>query len=159
MRKVYPYIISDVAGYTEASEYSIHDAKTLWSAAAENCKRNASLLAVLDSQYKLDQLANRLPSQGNNSKNKYWIGLVYNGSTEQLFWSSGVVADKVLITNSSCRKHQTALKQKDLCYLVKEGHSICFETRECNKNHRYGYICQPVTNRGNYLIIITTTAF
>ena len=111
---------------------------------------------MLDSQYKLDQLAKRLPSQGNNSKNKYWIGLVYNGSTEQLFWSSGVVADKVLITNSSCKKHRTALKQKDLCYLVKEGHSICFEKQECNKNHRYGYICQPVTNRGNYLKLITT---
>lgn len=140
-------LVSYVAGYTEASEYSIHDAKTLWSAAAENCKRNASLLAVLDSQYKLDQLANRLPSQGNNNRNRYWIGLVYNGSTGQLFWSSGVVADKVLITNSSCRKHPKALKQKDLCYLVKEGHSICFEKQECNKNHRYGYICQPVTNR------------
>ncbi|XP_058954251.2 adhesion G-protein coupled receptor D1 isoform X2 [Pocillopora verrucosa] len=139
--------VSYVAGYTEASEYSIHDAKTLWSAAAENCKRNASLLAVLDSQYKLDQLANRLPSQGNNNRNRYWIGLVYNGSTGQLFWSSGVVADKVLITNSSCRKQQTALKPNDLCYLVKKGHSICFEKQECNKNHRYGYICQPVTNR------------
>ena len=105
---------------------------------------------------KLDQLAKRLPSQGNNSKNKYWIGLVYKGSTGQLFWSSGVVADKVLITNSSCRKQQTALKPNDLCYLVKKGHSICFEKQECNKNHRHGYICQPVTNRGNYLMIITT---
>ncbi|PFX16922.1 putative G-protein coupled receptor 133 [Stylophora pistillata] len=140
-------LISDAAGYIEANEYSIHNASTLWSGAVENCQRNGSVLAVLDSQHKIDQLTSSFLSQGNNRKNKYWIGLRYNGSTEHYVWSSGVLADKVSVTNSICGKHQTPLNQKDWCYLVKESPSVCFEKRECNKSHRYGYICQPVTDR------------
>ncbi|XP_022804293.1 adhesion G-protein coupled receptor D1-like [Stylophora pistillata] len=139
--------VSYAAGYIEANEYSIHNASTLWSGAVENCQRNGSVLAVLDSQHKIDQLTSSFLSQGNNRKNKYWIGLRYNGSTEHYVWSSGVLADKVSVTNSICGKHQTPLNQKDWCYLVKESPSVCFEKRECNKSHRYGYICQPVTDR------------
>ena len=148
MLKLDPYaLISDVAGSIEANEYYIHEEKTQWSEAVESCKRNGSILAVLDSHYKLVQLASSFSSQGYNSRNKYWIGLMYNASSGEFVWSSGVIADVQAIANFICGKQPT--KSKDWCFLVKNDTSLCFEKRKCDHNHRYGYICQHLSYKGN----------
>lgn len=102
---------------------------------------------------------------------KFWIGLVFNASTEQFVWDTGELADENFI-NSTCLKHRNArnnnwcnlLKKhlnvsspcnKDWCYLLTKHLNVsfpCFHIRECQKRYpRYGYICQSSSSKGKVL--------
>jgi len=160
-------LVSCVAGYiVAANAFYIHEARTTRKEAAELCQRNGSHLAVLDSQQKIKEVSGKLKSLKYGNK-KFWIGLVFNASTEQFVWDTGELADENFI-NSTCLKHRNAhnnnwcyfLKKhlnvsspcnKDWCYLVTKHLNVsspCFHIRECQKRyHRYGYICQSSSSK------------
>lgn len=150
----------------QAYEYYIHNHKThFWEEAEEHCKRNGSILTVLDSQDKLDELSRRLTSQGYKNSDRFWIGLVFNASIRQFIWSSGVTINATSI-NATCDNIQNERKSfygKSGCFLIKHVKSkpLCFHKAACDKRlpHGAGYICQPSTQKGIYFTVhwITTT--
>lgn len=150
-----PYaFIPDLASYIMAYEYYIHDQKThKWTEAVDNCRRNGSILAVLDTQDKLDELSRSLSSQGYKNWNQFWIGLVFNASSRQFIWSSGATVNVTSI-NTTCDKIQNkrSFYGKNWCFLLKrvKSKSPCFQRRACDKRLVFGadYICQPATQKG-----------
>lgn len=138
----------------EAYEYYIHKQKThLWEEAEEQCKRNGSILTVLDTQDKLDELSRRLTSQGHENSDRYWIGLVFNASIRQFVWSSGVTVNATSL-NTTCKiiQNEQSFYAKNWCFLLKhvKSNSGCFHREACDERLRRGagYICQPSTQKG-----------
>lgn len=149
---------SDLAGYIEAYQYHIHDNKIKWTQAVENCQRNGSILAVLDTQDKIDELAGKLSSLGYPNADKFWIGLVFNASSQQFEWSSGVTASES-VKNFTCGMNpgDHFAPRRNWCYVLKRvtSNSPCFGMQFCDWGHGKGYICQ--THNGNYDTILTCT--
>ena len=132
--------------------YHIIRARTTWKEANSLCQRNGSILAVLDSQQKADELSRELTSLGyRHGFQKFWIGLVFNASAGQFVWSSGDTAQEAFL-NSTCGLNPNANKNSDWCYVFKnkKANSSCFEKRPCWNNllRRHSYICQSVSSKG-----------
>ena len=144
----------------EAYEYYIHNQKThFWKEAREHCKRNGSILTVLDTQDKLDELSGRLTSQRYKNSDWFWIGLVFNASIGQFTWSSGVTVNATSI-NTTCkvtRNEKRGFYGKNWCFLIKhsKSQSRCFHKEACDKklSPGAGYICQPSTPKGIYFTV------
>ena len=147
--------LSDLAGCIVASEYYINKVKATWEEANESCQKNSSVLAVLDSQQKIEELSTKLKSLGYGN-DMFWIGLLFNASTGQFVWSTGDNAQENFI-NSTCGINPDGNVKFIMCYLLKHTNtSPCFDRRYCRKdNQRYGYICQPASSKGKFLCIHT----
>lgn len=108
---------------------------------------------MLDTQFKLDELARKLSTLGYVNGDKFWIGLVFNSSSGQFEWSSGVTVSEIFM-NSTCgiNPNEHSSHGDNWCYLLKHINtsSPCFERRACDQKHGYGYICQTPTHNGNY---------
>ena len=149
--------ISELASCMEAYEYYINDQKThFWEEAEEHCKQNGSILAVLDTQDKLDELSRRLASQSYKKSDQFWIGLVFNASSRQFMWSSGATVNATAI-NTTCDiiQNEKSFHGKNWCFLLKnvKSNSHCFYRKACDKRLPQGgagYICQPTTQKGIY---------
>ena len=143
----------------EAYEYYIHNQTThLWEEAEEHCKRNGSILTVLDTQDQLDELSRRLTSQGYKNSDRFWIGLVFNASIRQFIWSTGITVNATFI-NTTCNiiENEQSFYAKNWCFLFKhvKSKSHCFQRAACDKKlgGGAGYICQPSTQKGIYFTV------
>ena len=77
-----------------ATEYHIVDTKTTWKEADELCKSDGSILALLDSQARINELAERLKSLGYKNSDKFWIGLSFNVTIGQFVLSNGTITQE-----------------------------------------------------------------
>ena len=146
--------IPDLACCIGAYQYYIHDKITIWSEAVKSCQQNGSVLAVLDSQDKLDELATKLSSLGYNNGDRFWIGLFFNASIHTFQWGSRITVNET-IRNSICGGNPDGIsfQRNNWCYLLKhvDSASPCFQRWHCDKKHGSGYICQVATSaNGNY---------
>lgn len=134
-----------------AFEYYIKRAKATWSGANEACNtRNGSILAVVDSAQKIDELSKHLTSLGyNNGHHKFWIGLLFNASIKEFVWSTGNIAKDTFI-NSTCGIRRDKNVFLNWCYVLKNFRNTppCFEQRRCWRTEN-GYICQSGSLRVN----------
>lgn len=132
--------------------FKINKSKVTWEQAKELCQRNGSILAVVDSQDKIDELSNKLSSLGYNSaKEKFWIGLRTNISIGQFVWSTGKIA-QVSFFNLACAINLGPIKGgQERCYLFKNQNS-CFQQEQCSKKHYF--ICQSLSYAGETQIQI-----
>lgn len=151
--------VPDLASCVEANEYYIHNQKIhFWAEALEHCKGNGSILAVLDTQDKLDELSRRLTSQGYKNSAQFWIGLVFNASSRHFIWSSGATVNATSI-NTTCDiiQNKRSFYGENWCFLLKhvKSKSQCFKRKACDKRLHpgAGYICQPSTQKGIYFAV------
>lgn len=141
--------IPDLVSCMEAYEYFIHDQNAhFWEEAVEHCKRNGTILAVLDTQAKLDELSRRLTSQGYKNWHRFWIGLVFNASIRQFVWSSGATVNVTSI-NNTC---DNSFYSQNRCFLLRRFKSNCFQGKACDQRLLIaaGFICQPTVQKGIY---------
>lgn len=141
--------LSDLAGYIVASQYYINKAKTNWEEADAFCQRNGSVLAVLDSQQKIEELSAKIKSLGHED-DRFWIGLLFNASIGQFVWSTGEIASENFINSTCGINRHGSLRQLTWCYQVRHFNTTpCLVRRYCrNKLLRFGCICQPVSSKG-----------
>jgi len=135
----------------EAYEYFIHDQNAhFWEEAVEHCKRNGTILAVLDTQAKLDELSRRLTSQGYKNWHRFWIGLVFNASIRQFVWSSGATVNVTSI-NNTC---DNSFYSQNRCFLLRRFKSNCFQGKACDQRLLIaaGFICQPTVQKATTLV-------
>ncbi|XP_068737030.1 adhesion G protein-coupled receptor L3-like [Montipora capricornis] len=129
--------------------YYINENKVNWAQATELCRKNGSILAVVDSQQKIDKLSNMLSSLGHQSGNvKFWIGLKINQSIEEFVWSTGEIVEGSFL-NSTCGINPNLNRRLYWCFLFKNvnANSSCFEARLCrNAFLRFGFICQSLSS-------------
>ena len=122
-----------------------------WTQATELCRKNGSILAVVDSRQKIDKLSNMLSSLGHQSDDvKFWIGLKINQSIEEFVWSTGEIVEESFL-NSTCGINPNLNRTIDWCFLFKNvnANSSCFEARLCrNASLRFGFICQSLSSAG-----------
>ena len=133
-----------------ATEYHIVDTKTTWIEAEELCKSNGSILALLDSQPKIDELAERLVSLRYKNSDKFWIGLSFNVTIGQFVLSNGTITQENF-DSLTCGKKPGG-KHKHYCYILKDidhSSSPCILGKNC-QDKKYGYICQN-SSTGNVL--------
>ena len=130
----------DILGFIVATEYHIVDTKTTWIQADELCKSDGSILALLDSQPKINELAERLKSLGYKNSDKFWIGLSFNVTIGQFVLSNGTIAQEN-IDNLTCGKKPGG---NHYCYRLQDidhSSSPCLLGKNC-QDKKYGYICQ-----------------
>ena len=125
-----------------ATEYHIVDTKTTWIEAEELCKSNGSILALLDSQPKIDELAERLVSLRYKNSDKFWIGLSFNVTIGQFVLSNGTITQENF-DSLRCGKKPGA-SHNHYCYILQDidySSSPCILGKNCH-DKKYGYICQ-----------------
>ena len=135
------FFFSDILGFIVATEYHIVNTKTTWIEADELCKSNGSLLALLDSQPKINELAERLRSLGYKNSDKFWIGLSFNVTIDQFVMSNGTIV-KENFDSLTCGKNPGG-KYNHYCYILQniDNSSPCILRKSC-LDKKYGYICQ-----------------
>ena len=139
----FPFFFPDILGFIAATEYLIVDTKTTWIEADELCKSNGSILALLDSQPKINELAERLKSLGYKNSDKFWIGLTFNVTIGQFVLSNGTKAGENL-DSLTCGKKKPGGNHNHYCYILKDidnSSSPCISGKNC-QDKKYGYICQ-----------------
>lgn len=126
-----------------ARAYKINKFEVTWEEAKELCQRNGSILAVVDSQQKINELSDKLSSLGYQSgKHKFWVGLRTNASLGHFVWSTGEIAQASFI-NSACGINSGHIQSgQERCYLFKndKSSSSCFQQRQCT--HKHYFICE-----------------
>ncbi|XP_074607629.1 adhesion G-protein coupled receptor D1-like isoform X2 [Acropora palmata] len=126
--------------------YKINKSQVTWEQAKELCQKSGSILAVVDSQDKIEELSNKLSFLGYKSaKHKFWIGLRTNTSIGQFVWSTGKIAQASFI-NSACGINSGHIKSgQERCYLFKNQDSppSCFQQTQCSKTDYF--ICQSLS--------------
>lgn len=130
--------------------YKINKSPVTWEQAKELCQKNGSILAMVDSQDKIEELSNKLSFLGYKSaKHKFWIGLRTNMSIGQFVWSTGKIAQASFI-NSTCGIDSGHINngQQERCYLFKNQNSSpsCFQQSQCSKKDYF--ICQSLSYAG-----------
>ena len=129
--------------------YKINKSQVTWEQAKELCQKSGSILAVVDSQDKIEELSNKLSFLGYKSaKHKFWIGLRTNTSIGQFVWSTGKIAQASFI-NSACGINSGHIKSgQERCYLFKNQDSppSCFQQTQCSKTDYF--ICQSLSYAG-----------
>lgn len=125
-----------------ATEYHIVDTKTTWIEADELCKSDGSILALLDSQPKINELAERLRSLGYKNSDKFWIGLTFDVTIGQFMLSNGTITQENF-DSLTCGKKPGG-NHNHYCYRLQDiddSSSPCILGKDCKKK-KYGYICQ-----------------
>ncbi|KAM7449250.1 hypothetical protein ABFA07_002808 [Porites harrisoni] len=151
------FLISDIIGFIVATEYHIVETKTTWIQADELCKSNGSILALLDSQPKINELAERLKSLGYKNSDKFWIGLSFNVTIAQFVLSNGTKARENL-DNLTCGKQKPGGNHNHYCYILQDidrSSSPCLLGKNC-QDKKYGYICQNSSTALQVLPTATT---